>query len=504
MNYKSKNNRNFLVNMKEFSLILFFGFVTFLQRILKSFLLLSKFEKYLTFVLIIVVLGLHGAKIKGDYEVKTKLVPDFGGGYKEAVVGELKYLNPVLASSDTDKAVSSLIFSSLFKFDRENNVISDVATGYEISPEKLKYTVTLRDNVFFHDGVKLTNNDVVYTIETIKDPDFKSPHYDTWKDVAVKTDGENKVVFELPKAYGPFIYNLDFGILPVHLSADDFSKKIIGSGQFKFESTKKTGEKITKLNLTGNEQYYNERPYLARVQLDFFDKKEDAMKSTLEEQYSAVSNFDPKNNSFQDISYSTTKKLALIPNLRVEKFKNKEFRQKVLSDQKFDEKTKITLTTADSELQRNKAEELKSQFAARNIDLEIKYFKPTEMKEILNKKNFELLLYGIDFSHDPDPYVFWHSSQMDKMNFAGYSDKKSDILLEDARMITDSTERSAKYNQFFDTVKNEYLAVFYDPIKYNFVVSNKILGSKESSRIDAKSKYFGINKWYVNEKRVRK
>jgi ABC-type transport system substrate-binding protein len=447
-----------------------------------------------------------GIKTKDYYLNHTKLVANFGGTYHEAIVGESHYLNPILAASDPDKSVSSLIFSSLFKFDKNGSILPDVAEKWDISADKLVYTVTLRNDVFFHDGEKLTAADIVYTAQTIQDPVFKSPLYETWKDIKIEQAGENIVTFTLPKAYGPFIYTLDFGILPLHLTPDELAQKVIGSGPYKYDDSKKNGDKITRLTLKSNTKYYAGRPYLNKLQFDFFDTKDLAKTGFgTGQNYQALSGMSATEQGFSDFSFPTSKELVLVPNLRVDKFKDKNFRAQVLSsDQAMPTKTSINLATADSELQRNKAEELKKSFAARNIELNITYFKPTEMKDILDKKDFELLLFGFDFGHDRDPYIFWHSSQIDKMNYAGYSDKKSDILLEDARMISDATQRNAAYDQFYATIKSESLAIYFEPVTYYEVISNSIKNVDTSTSFDSGSKYLSEGKWYVKEKRVRK
>ncbi len=505
MKFKYPTNKNLFSKSKGAFKSLFLYIWSFFKRVYRSVFLLSKLEKIIVVALFCLFLSLVGIKAKDGYLQKTKPLPDFGGTYKEAIYGELKYLNPVLASGDIDKSTSSLIFSSLFKFDKNNNITPDAADSWSISEDKLVYTVNLKKNVYFHDGVKLVADDVVYTVQTIQDPLFKSPLYEKWKDIQVSATDENTVTFVLPKIYGPFIYELDFGILPAHLPPDEFAKKIIGSGPYKYLSAKKTGDKFNKLYLESNQQYYNERPYIDEIELDFFDQKDDALTAVLNDKsFTAISGVASSPEKFADLSYSTTKSLALIPNLRTDRFKLKDFRTLFFSDQKLAINTKITLTTADAELQKIKAEELKKQFADRNIDLDIKYLKPTEMKAALDAKNYELLLYGFDFGHDKDPYVFWHTSQLDKMNFAGYSDKKFDIALEDARMVIDNTIRNEKYDVIFATIKAEGLAVFYDPIKTNFFVQNNIKGIIIGGGCDADSKYSGINKWYIEEKRVKK
>lgn len=505
MKFKHSTNRGYFFKLKDFLKNLFFGLGRLATRLLKSIVLMSRLEKIISLILLTIVVVLSCVKINEYYIGSTKLVAGFGGSYKEVVLGDVRYLNPVLTSSDAEKSTSTLIFSSLFKFDKNENIIPDVASKWEASPDKLSYKVTLRDDVYFHDGEKLTAADIVYTIQTIQDPGFKSPLYETWKDIEVEETGENEVIFTLPRSYGSFIYALDFGILPIHLSLDDLSKTMIGSGPFKYDSSKKNGDKITQLNLQSNNDYYDGRPYLNKIELDFFDNKDSALTSFgVGSNYQAISGINTATKNFTNYSFSTAKQLVLVPNLRSDRFKNKDFRAQVISDQVMPEKTSVNLATADSELQRNKAEELKKSFANRNIELNIKYYKPTEMKSILDKKDYELLLFGFDFGHDRDPYIFWHSTQIDKMNYAGYSDKKSDIVLEDARMINDTTERNKKYDQFYETIKSESLAVYYEPIVYNLNISNTIKGIEVTGRTDADSKYLGINKWYINEKRVKK
>lgn len=506
MKFKFSTKRSVFSKLKDFSRNLFFGLFILFRRIFKSITLMSVFEKKFVFVLLAITLVLGGIKTKEYYINNTKVVSTFGGEYHEAMVGESHYLNPILAVSNTDKSVSTLIFSSLFKFDKNGTIIPDVAEKWEVSADSLVYSVTLRNDVFFHDGEKMTAADVVYTAMTIQDPGFKSPLYETWKDIKVDQAGENIVTFTLPKAYGPFIYALDFGILPMHLSPDELAQKVIGSGPFKYDTSKKNGDKITQLDLKSHTKYYAGRPFINKMQIDLFDSKDSAKSAFgLGQNYQALSGMSATFDGFSDYSFPTSKKLVLMPNLRVERFKNKDSRVKILSpDQIMPEKTIINLATADAELQRNKAEELRTSFAARNIELNIKYYKPTEMKDVLDKRDYELLLFGFDFGHDRDPYIFWHSSQMDKMNYAGYADKKSDILLEDARMIIDPATRNTKYDLFYETIKTESLAVFYEPVTFYQIISNSIKGLDASVSVDSGSKYLSVGKWYMKEKRVRK
>ncbi|MFA4996005.1 MAG: ABC transporter substrate-binding protein [Patescibacteria group bacterium] len=489
---------------------LFLIILTFSKRVKKSIVLMNKTEKILAVSFFICALVLSGLKVKDGFFERTVTVPASGGVYKEAVFGDFKYLNPLLASTDAEKSTSKLVFSGLIKYDKNNNVIPDMAEKWEISPDNLKYTFYLRNDVMFHDGKKLTAEDVAYTVEKIKAPAFESPLSSAWADINVTVDGD-KVIFDLPRAYGPFIYNCDFGILPSHLSDDEFNSKLVGTGPYKFVSTATKNNKITKLNLESNSLYFNGEPYIAKMEFDFFGNKDDAKLAFKNKETNAISGVSSDDKNLTDLSFKTNKKLGLIFNLRKDQFKDKAYRQNILSDAKpaddnaepTGDVVKITLTTLDNELQRSKAEELKKQFAEKNINLDIKYLNSVKMQEALSSRDYELLLVGFDFGYDPDPYVFWHSSQMEQLNFAGFSDKNSDILLEDARMLTDYAARNEKYNQFFETIKNEALGVFYDPLSSSYQVKPEIKDATVNCS-EADYRFNGVEKWYIKTKRVKK
>ena len=59
-----------------------------------------------------------------------------------------------------------LVQSTLFKRDSKANLINDLATNYTVSSDGLKWTVKIRNDVKFHDGVPLTAKDVAFTFNT--------------------------------------------------------------------------------------------------------------------------------------------------------------------------------------------------------------------------------------------------------------------------------------------------------------------------------------------------
>ena len=102
-------------------------------------------------------------------------VPAHGGVHTEGVVGTPRFINPLLALSDADKDLTSLVYSGLMRRDPNGNLIPDLAQSYTVSPDGLTYTFVLKNNAYFQDNKKVTAADVVYTINAAKDPAIKSP-----------------------------------------------------------------------------------------------------------------------------------------------------------------------------------------------------------------------------------------------------------------------------------------------------------------------------------------
>jgi len=203
---------------------------------------LNKKEKkiFLVFLLIFIISGI--VLINSLWRSNTDVVPKAGGAIREGAVGQPRYLNPVYASSnDVDRDIVNLIYSGLFKYDEFGNIINDLVDDYTISEDGKIYLLTLKDNVLFHDGEKLTTEDVLFTIETIQNPDFQSPIQAEWLDVEAEQISDLQIKFTLRNPYPAFLETLTIKILPEHIWGEissqnfplsDFNFNPIGSGPF--------------------------------------------------------------------------------------------------------------------------------------------------------------------------------------------------------------------------------------------------------------------------------
>jgi peptide/nickel transport system substrate-binding protein len=211
----------------------------------------------------------------------TKSVPRAGGEYVESLVGSPRFINPILSQTNSvDDDLSRLIFSSLVAFDKDHKLVNDLAKSYEISSDELVYTFHLKENVKWHDGENFNADDVVFTLASIQDPEFKSPLLREFRGVSCEKVDNYTVKFTLKEPFSPFLTMLTFGILPEHLwynippaNADlnELNKKPIGTGPWQVDSFKKDASGIIKsYGLLPNPDYYGVKPYLSKLIFKFY------------------------------------------------------------------------------------------------------------------------------------------------------------------------------------------------------------------------------------------
>lgn len=278
-----------------------FSFV--LKKVQKPFAKLNPREKYLAGLFALIILGSIVAVGVQLYITNTENVPTLGGEYREAIVGLPRFINPVLSSiNDVDRDLVRLIYSGLMTYDKNGNLIPDLAKSFEISEDGKEYTFYLKEDLKWEDGLPLTAEDIVFTINLIKDAQYSSSIYRIWQGVNVFNEG-NTVIFQLTSPYPPFIYNTTLGIMPKHIwgsiapnnfTLTDLNLQPIGSGPYKVEKfTKDDSGFISSFTLKRNEFYHGPKPYISRVTFEFFQSYEEAIKAYNSKSVDGISSTSP-------------------------------------------------------------------------------------------------------------------------------------------------------------------------------------------------------------------
>lgn len=168
---------------------------------------------------------------------------------------------------------------------------------------------------------------------------------------------------------------------------------------------------------------------------------------------------------------------------------------------------KFSLATVDDGVLKKVAENLKEQWGKIGITLDVRLYSVSQIEqEIIKPRSYEMLLFGEVLELIPDPYPFWHSSQVKDpgLNLAKYDNKSADKLLESARTSSDQEERSKKYGEFQALVIEDAPALFLYSPDYIYYVSKNIKGIDVDTIADPAKRFANINEWYVKTERVWK
>jgi peptide/nickel transport system substrate-binding protein len=223
-------------------------------------------------------------QIRGLSQYYQTLKPTPGGTYTEGIIGRFTTANPLYATSAADSSVARLVFSGLMRYNTDNRLVPDVAKEVTVDTSGKIYTVVLRDGIRWHDGQPLTAKDVVFTYNVIKNPDARSPLFNTWKDITVTERDARTVVFELPNTLSTFPESLTNGLVPMHVLGARGPSQLrtarfntvapVGSGPFKWEKLEVAGttqeERQEIVGLLPNDRFYRSPPKIGHFILRTF------------------------------------------------------------------------------------------------------------------------------------------------------------------------------------------------------------------------------------------
>ena len=246
---------------------------------------LSKKERYFILGLSILALASLLTWLIAFNLKDTVIVPNYGGSFKEGTVGSPQYLNPVLSqANDADRDATELIFSGLIKYNGQGELVPDLAEKYAIGDNGKIYDFFLRRDIKWHDGQTLTADDVIFTIQIIQNPEYRSPLRINWTGVEIEKIDDWTVRFKLKTPYAPFLANTTVGIIAKHiwekvlpeeflLTPENLSP--IGTGPYKLKKLKKDKEGfVEEIKLEAFGDYGKGRPFIEEINLYFYPDEE--------------------------------------------------------------------------------------------------------------------------------------------------------------------------------------------------------------------------------------
>jgi ABC-type transport system substrate-binding protein len=217
-------------------------------------------------------------------------VPARGGNLTEGVIGAAHFINPLMATTPTDKRLVALVYSSIEK----------TIDNYTVSPDGKIYTIALLPNLHFNDGTPLTSDDIAFTVQKMQNV-MLSHDSEYWQSIAVENPDTKTVVFTLPTPDTTFLSHLHFSIMPKHIwqtiadeswTAAKQNLAPVGSGPFTVSKVIYQNGIPISIILRRNNYVVGGTAFLHTLTLDSFANQSDLLTAI--------------NNSDVDFSYSLT------------------------------------------------------------------------------------------------------------------------------------------------------------------------------------------------------
>ena len=232
-------------------------------------------------VLALTMLAVAQAFWLGDSYAENTFIS--GGTYMEATIGDVNSLNPLFATTSSEKTLSRLMFATIVANDYSGHTGIGLADSVTHDESGKVWSVHLREGLKWSDGEPITNEDVIFTAELVKNPAVNTGYDSNLSNVKVSEDENGRVVFELPASYADFDSALNIPVVPKHVLENvdpktlieaSFSTSPVTSGAFSFNAVQtgaKADEKIYYLSASSN--YYKGRPTLSSFAVHTYKDK---------------------------------------------------------------------------------------------------------------------------------------------------------------------------------------------------------------------------------------
>lgn len=484
------------------------------------------------------------------FYAKTEVVPAYGGTFREGIVGQPVFINPVMPATEIDRDISRLVFSNL----------SDLSESITYSEDGRIWNVRLKEGLTWHDHEPLTSDDVVFTVDTVQDPDSRSPLYASFQGVAAERISEREIQFVLQNPYAFFAQDhlQNLGIIPRHIfdeiPVQNYNiivdgRHPVGSGPYTvadyvIDEGKRT---ITSIALESYDGYFGEMPYISNITLKFYKSKDELIKAY-------------NGGDIDGFGLSTTE--ALSENLtirnRLHFFKSPRYyalfinqslapaelqdinvrralsgtidRARIVSDIFQGDATLLygptsmnqdpsgdfdpallaglqlhIVVPAESFLERTAAI-IKENWEAQGVEVLLETLSLKEIQEnVLKNNGYEMILFGNIVKESQDLFSFWHSSRRfyPDQNLSLYQNSTVDTLLEEYRKSFDEEERKTYLETLSDEIATDIPAIFLYSPDYVYVAAPNVQGFNTAKPINtAADRFSDIGSWYIKTKRV--
>lgn len=490
-----------------------------------------------------------------------------GGTYTEATLGDVNSMNPLFATTSSEKVLSRLMFATISTVDYSGHINTGLASSIIPSENGKRWTVTLRDGLKWSDGEPITVDDIVFTVNLIKNPAVATIYNANLSNVQVSVTENQEIIFDLPAAYADFITALNFPVVPKHilentdpksLIENNFSNSPVTSGAFAFNAVQlnsATSEKV--IYLSRNPYYYKGATMLNSFAVHTFKTHDDiihaintggvtatAELSAAEADKITSSGFRQKNSSLSSGAFiflntgkspldNPTLRNAIREGLNLEKIRsvapdtiplsyplidtqikitkypeipahNFENAKNIITELFKEQKPTLNIATVSTGYLPDVANTTADELRSLGFDASVSVYEENQefITNIISKRNYDILIYTIEFGADPDLLPYYHSSQTSTagLNLSNYRNALVDDLLLGARDTIDESLRVKKYENFLEYWVNEVPAIgLYRPNLTYFYNKNARTFDNNVRLVTAIDRFSDIGNWADNK-----
>lgn len=398
-----------------------------------------------------------------------------GGSYIEGTLGRVNSMNPLFATTSSEKVLSKLMFATLVADDFSGHPGPQLASSVRHSDDGKTWQIHLRDNLVWSDGEPITNGDVFFTIGLIQNPAVSTIFTANLENVKVSENENGDIVFDLPSAYADFISALAIPIVPEHVLKDaplktlvesSFSKTPVTSGAFVFNATQATDEDEKVVYLNANPNYYLGRPMINSFAVHTYETKDDIVDALNINEITATAELDGEDmqgitttnyqkrlteidsgvfaflNNSRTILANADMRRAIRQGLNLSEIRSaapdttpldfpilksqivlenypsipsgdETGARETIKELSNGETLHLEIATVDSGDLPAVAEKLAENLRALGIECSVSAYAESQefVANIVSRRNYDILVYSVELGSDPDPLAYYHSSQ---------------------------------------------------------------------------------------------
>lgn len=190
-----------------------------------------------------------------------------GGTFVDVAFADAVTMQPLLGQDNASSERYAFIYPTLLRYNKQLELVGDLAKSYEVSDDKLSISFEIRDDAVWSDGKPISADDVKFTFDKMLDEKVKFPYRTLYAPLGTLTvTGPKALTFKLKEVFAPALgYAGGFNVIPKHIfeSVDindnpHNTNPPVSGGPFALKEWKKDSH----ATLAANDKYYDGRPNL--------------------------------------------------------------------------------------------------------------------------------------------------------------------------------------------------------------------------------------------------